>query len=176
MTKTKTSHARAFKKTKRSPRIFSFGWGSGYKPRPPPGLLESPPVLRRSGDGGDMDASGSDHNPGRPNPAQETCDGSDLNICPDLVLAAFGALYAAAFLVLFTLITAASAAGRRKRKRSADLEHRPVRMGDVLMDTFWNLGTPRFEKNKQHDTRQKKTKKQMFRFPPVLNFPAFLTA
>ncbi len=72
---------------------------------------------------------------GRPNPAQENCDGSDLDICPDLILAALGAALAAAFAVLFTLITAA---GRRK-KRSTDA-YTPVQLSTVLEDLSWNLG------------------------------------
>ncbi len=73
---------------------------------------------------------------GRPNPAQENCDGSDLDICPDLILAALGAALAAGFAILFTLITAA---GRRK-KRSAAASSAPVHFTDVLEDISWNLG------------------------------------
>ncbi len=72
---------------------------------------------------------------GKPNPAQSNCDGSSLDICPDLILAAFGAALAAGFAVLFTLITAA---GRRK-KRSAD-SYAPVQLSTVLEDLSWNLG------------------------------------
>ncbi len=73
---------------------------------------------------------------GRPNPAQENCDGSDLDICPDLVLAALGAALAAGFAILFTLITSAG----RRRKRSVD-EEVPVPFTAVLQDLSWNLGT-----------------------------------
>ena len=70
---------------------------------------------------------------GRPNPAQENCDGSDLDICPDLILAALGAALAAGFAILFTLITSAG----KRRKRSSDT---PVQLSTVLEDISWNLG------------------------------------
>ncbi len=70
---------------------------------------------------------------GRPNPAQENC--GDLDICPDLVLAVFGAALAAAFAILYTLITSA---GRRK-KRSID-KLAPVALNSKFQDLFWNLG------------------------------------
>ncbi len=73
---------------------------------------------------------------GRPNPAQENCDGSDLDICPDLILAALGAALAAAFAVLFTLITAA---GRRKKRSTAD-DSIPIPFTSVVQDVYWNLG------------------------------------
>ncbi len=72
---------------------------------------------------------------GRPNPAQDNCDGSDLDICPDLILAALGAALAAGFAILFTLITAQ---GRRKKRTSDTLE--PVSFTTVLEDVYWNLG------------------------------------
>ena len=72
---------------------------------------------------------------GRPNPAQENCDGSDLDICPDLILAALGAALAAIFAILFTLITSAG----RRRKRSI-VEDAPVPFTAVLQDLSWNLG------------------------------------
>ncbi len=73
---------------------------------------------------------------GRPNPAQENCDGSDLEICPDLVLAALAAAAAAAFGILFTLITGAG----RKKKRSTD-NAEPVVFSTWLEDMLWHLGT-----------------------------------
>ncbi len=72
---------------------------------------------------------------GRPNPAQENCDGSDLELCPDLVLAALAAVAAAAFGVLFTLITGAG----RKKKRSTDLLD-PVPFNHWIEDLSWHLG------------------------------------
>ncbi len=70
---------------------------------------------------------------GRPNPAQENC--GDLDICPDLVLAVFGAALAAAFAILYTLIT--SAGRRKRRRRDAGV---PVDASSKFQDVFWNLG------------------------------------
>lgn len=70
------------------------------------------------------------------NPAQKNCDGSDLDICPDLIVAALGAAMAAGFAILFTLITAA---GRRKKRSSDRVE--PVPFSSVIEDLAWNLGT-----------------------------------
>ncbi len=72
---------------------------------------------------------------GKPNPAQENCDGSDLDICPDLILAAFGAALAAGFAVLFTLITSA---GRRRKRSVAD--NPAIEFSTILEDLSWNLG------------------------------------
>ncbi len=85
----------------------------------------------------DLVAAGSklsDHK-GRPNPAQDNCDGASVDICPDLVLAAFAAAAAAAFAVIFTLVTALG----RKKKRSADT-FEPVTLTNVVKDIYWNLG------------------------------------
>ncbi len=68
---------------------------------------------------------------GKPNPAQKNCDGAELDICPDLVLAALAAALAAGFAVLFTLITMA---GRRKRRSTDTFE--PVPLESVLQDVF----------------------------------------
>ncbi len=54
---------------------------------------------------------------GKPSPAQEQCDSFDVDICPDLVLAAAAAFGAAAFLALYIAIT--TNANGRRRKRSA---------------------------------------------------------
>jgi len=71
---------------------------------------------------------------GRPNPAQENCDGSDLEICPDLILGALGAALAAGFAALFTAITMA---GRRKRR---SLSNEVVQYDTLLEDLAWHLG------------------------------------
>lgn len=69
------------------------------------------------------------------NPAQEKCDGAELDICPDLLLGLLGAAAAAAFAVLFTQITMAG----RKKKRSTDT-FEPVDLGTQLQDVYWHLG------------------------------------
>lgn len=73
---------------------------------------------------------------GRPNPAQENCDGSDLELCPDLVLAALAAAAAAGFAILYTQITMA---GRRKKRSSDTKQAMPV--AAWLEDMYWHLGT-----------------------------------
>jgi len=73
---------------------------------------------------------------GRPNPAQENCDGSDLELCPDLVLAALAAAAAAGFAVLYTQITMAG----RKKKRSAD-SRLDMPLANWMEDMYWHLGT-----------------------------------
>ncbi len=80
------------------------------------------------------------------NPAQRNCASSSLDICPDIVVAAFGAALASGFAVLYTLITAAGRR-RRKRRRRSDLNtsSTPVYsfMTLVLQDLLWSLGTLR---------------------------------
>ncbi len=80
---------------------------------------------------------------GTPNPAQQNC--GDLDICPDLVVAAFAAALAAGFAVLFTLITGA---GRRRRRRSASSASATAAAAAAslvtttrLWDLLWSLGT-----------------------------------
>ena len=58
---------------------------------------------------------------GKPNPAQEQCNALDLDICPDLLLAAIAAAGAAALVALYVALTM-NPAGRRKRRRSLDYE------------------------------------------------------
>ena len=58
---------------------------------------------------------------GKPNPAQEQCDSLDLDICPDLLLAAIAAAGAVAFVALYVALTM-NTAGRRRRRRSQDDE------------------------------------------------------
>ncbi len=52
---------------------------------------------------------------GLPNPAQEQCSSLDIDICPDLILAAAAVFGAIALLVLYMAITA-NANGRRRRR------------------------------------------------------------
>ena len=56
---------------------------------------------------------------GKPNPAQEQCGSLDLDICPDVLLAAIAAAGAAALVALYVALTM-QANGRRKRRRSLD--------------------------------------------------------
>jgi len=72
---------------------------------------------------------------GRPNPAQENCDGSDLDICPDLILGALGAALAAGFAILFTQITMA---GRRKKRSNS--QNVNMQYTSLLEDVAWHLG------------------------------------
>ena len=58
---------------------------------------------------------------GKPNPSQEQCDALDLDICPDLLLAAIAAAGAAAFIALYVALTMQQF-GRKKRRRSLDHE------------------------------------------------------
>lgn len=61
----------------------------------------------------------------------DNCDGVDVEICPDLLLAGIAAAAAAAFAILFTAITMA---GRRK-KRSYDTK--AVSTLKILTDLYW---------------------------------------
>ena len=54
---------------------------------------------------------------GKPNIIQESCDGFDFDICPDVVLATIAAIGAAAFVALYIALTM-NTMGRRKRRRS----------------------------------------------------------
>ena len=56
----------------------------------------------------------------------------DIDICPDLLLAGLAAAGAAAFVVLFTLITM----NGRKKKRSLS-GYKPVKFVDVIRDFLW---------------------------------------
>ena len=58
---------------------------------------------------------------GKPNPAQEQCGSLDLDICPDVLLAAIAAAGAAALVALYVALTM-QANGRRKRRSSLDHE------------------------------------------------------
>ncbi len=55
---------------------------------------------------------------GLPSPAQEQCSSLDIDICPDLILAAAAVFGAIAFFLLYTAITG-NANGRRKRRSVA---------------------------------------------------------
>ena len=69
----------------------------------------------------DLDASAGSKNVkyGKPNPSQEQCNALDLDICPDLLLAAIAAAGAAALVALYVALTM-NPNGRRKRRRSLD--------------------------------------------------------
>lgn len=71
------------------------------------------------------------------NPAQHKCKGSELDICPDLILAALAAFAAAAFAVLFTQITMAG----RKKRRKRSLKEDKLDKFSLLKDVSWHLGT-----------------------------------
>ena len=73
---------------------------------------------------------------GTPNPAQENC--GDLDICPDLIIAALAAAAAAAFVVLFTQITMA---GRKKKRSSDGGGYSSVPFTTWLYDLSWHLGS-----------------------------------
>ena len=62
-----------------------------------------------------LSGSETSHKTGLPNPAMEMC--FELEICPDLIMAALAAAGAAAFLFLYQAITLAAA--KRKRRSSA---------------------------------------------------------
>ena len=79
-------------------------------------LLLLPPSLRRTDQVGAPGASVVSF--GKPNPSQESCNSLDLDICPDLLLAAIAAFGAIAFLVLYRAITMNSN-GRRRRSLGA---------------------------------------------------------
>lgn len=64
----------------------------------------------------------------------DNCDGFDLDICPDLLLAGLALAGAAAFVALFTAITMAG--GRRRRKRSG--LDKPLSWQDMLDDIYWH--------------------------------------
>lgn len=62
----------------------------------------------------------------------DNCDGFDLDICPDLLLAGLALAAAGAFVALFTAITMA---GRRKKRSVVD---EPVGWSNVLEDLYWH--------------------------------------
>ena len=81
---------------------------------------------------------------GKPNPAQEQCGSLDLDICPDVLLAAIAAAGAAALVALYVALTM-QANGRRKRRRSIDHEaHEYFSQSDIFLVgrfmTFQNYG------------------------------------
>ena len=81
---------------------------------------------------------------GKPNPAQEQCGSLDLDICPDVLLAAIAAAGAAALVALYVALTM-QANGRRKRRRSIDHEaHEYFSQSDIFLVgrfmTFKNYG------------------------------------
>lgn len=70
---------------------------------------------------------------GKPNPAQEQCGSLDLDICPDVLLAAIAAAGAAALVALYVALTM-QANGRRKRRRSIDHEaHEYFSQSDIFL-------------------------------------------
>ena len=71
------------------------------------------------------------HKKGKPNPAQEDC--FELEICPDLILAAMAAAAAGAFTLLYTAITMA----KRRKRRALNA---PLDESSLIQDAFW-LGT-----------------------------------
>ncbi len=75
---------------------------------------------------------------GKPNPAQESCDSFDVDICPDLILAGAAAAGAAAFLALYLAITQNANGRRRKKRAAAEIgnEQQPA----SSPDPFLNLG------------------------------------
>ena len=72
---------------------------------------------------------------GKPNPSQESCDALDLDICPDLLLAAIAAFGAIAFLTLYLAITM-NGNGRRRRRslRRAIRNHDCQTISQVVHD------------------------------------------
>ncbi len=68
----------------------------------------------------------------------DNCDGFDIDICPDLLLAAIGAAAAGAFAILFTAITMA---GRRKKRSIDEANNRPdIDTLQLATDMYW-IGT-----------------------------------
>ena len=69
---------------------------------------------------------------GKPNPAQEQCSAIDLDICPDLLLAAIAAAGAVALVALYIALTM-NTMGRRKRRRSLG-DNAPQRSSNGLQE------------------------------------------
>ena len=69
---------------------------------------------------------------GKPNPAQEQCSAIDLDICPDLLLAAIAAAGAVALVALYIALTM-NTMGRRKRRRSLG-DNAPQRSSSGLQE------------------------------------------
>lgn len=82
---------------------------------------------------------------GKGGKVDDNCDGFDLDICPDLLLAGLALAAAGAFVALFTAITMA-AAGRRKRRSLPD----PKSVSDMISDVYW-LGNPTDHLSILHD-------------------------
>ena len=85
---------------------------------------------------------------GKPNPSQEQCDALDLDICPDLLLAAIAAAGAAALLALYIALTM-QMFGRRKKRSSPLIDLKEVGTDVLLAGRFkfsWpvsrNSGSP----------------------------------
>lgn len=65
----------------------------------------------------------------------DNCDGFDIDICPDLLLAGIAAAAAGAFVFLYTAITMA---GRRKKRSIDQANNRPeVPTYKLLADLYW---------------------------------------
>ncbi len=69
---------------------------------------------------------------GKPNPIMEMC--FELDICPDLILAAIALFGALAFAYLYTKITKA---GRRRRRRDAELSGDFLDPMNLFNDKLW---------------------------------------
>ena len=63
---------------------------------------------------------------------EDNCDGTGLDICPDILLAGLALAGAGIFAALVTAITMAG----RKKKRSLD-DFSPVASAQVIQDVLW---------------------------------------
>lgn len=73
---------------------------------------------------------GGSHDTGLPNPAMEMC--FELEICPDLIMAAIAAAAAAAFYIIYEAI---SMKGKRKRSLASSMAEK-MSLGNML-DGFY---------------------------------------